>query len=304
METQLAENKIPKKLDWGNLTSIPIVHLVGLLGGIYYLGWVHFAWQTLTLAIVLYSFSCLGITAGYHRLFTHQSYKCFKPIEFILLLLGASAVQGSVLKWVSNHVAHHAADKNKQIEDPHDIHKGFWYAHVGWLGWKTYTEDRFIAKLKKKSLAEFQANHYWALMVLTGFVLPGFIALAWGDPLGGILVAGFMRVTVQWHITWSINSIAHTFGDNLFHRTDRSKNNWMLAATFFYAFGEMFHSLHHQFPDDYRNGWKWYHVDPTKWAIALMEKLHLAWDLKRYSKEAIQKAIEEAQIRYALAVTA
>lgn len=283
-----------KQLCWYNIILIPLVHLLGVVGIIYAALW-HFSLPTIILALAYFHLCGFAITGGYHRLFSHRSYEASWPVRFFLLMFGAASAQGSVFQWVSTHVQHHASDSNPNIEDPHDIHKGAWYAHMGWLIYEMPTiDDRYIKHLKKDRLACWQTKYYGSIMVFWGFILPGLIGLLWDDALGALLLAGFTRTTLQWHVTWCINSIAHLYGDNTFNRPDDSRNNYVLAA-FLLALGEMYHSFHHNFPGDYRNGWKKWHIDPTKWAIIGLNKLKLVKNLHRTSDERIQRAIEKAQ---------
>lgn len=282
-----------KTINWFNTISIPLVHLITLVIAPYYLIAVNFSWLTVMLALVWFLVCSFSITVGYHRLFTHRSYKCHAFVEWFWLLFGAASLQGSAQDWVYVHLKHHAADSNKKIEDPHDIKKGFWWAHIIWLFFKNPTGR--VPFLDHKKSFKFQDRYYLLILVVMGFILPGAIASIWNDFIGGIILAGFVRVVIEWHITWTINSIAHTYGDNLFKRPDESRNNYF-CASFFMALGEMYHSFHHQFPRDYRNGHRKLDFDPSKWLIYALSKIGWAWDLNVTPKEEIDKALKNARL--------
>lgn len=130
---------------------------------------------------------------------------------------------------------------------------------------------------------------YVPLALSVGFALPAGLAWTWGDPWGGLLAAGFLRISVQYEATFSINSVAHSFGRQPY-ATDTSARDSAIAAVV--TLGEGYHNYHHRFPADYRNGVRWYHFDPTKWWIWALSRIGLAWDLKRAPREAIQAARE------------
>lgn len=284
-----------RKLCWFNLILIPTIHLFGV-GGIAYLIFWHCRWPTLVLAAAWFICCGFSITGGYHRLFTHQSYQCHPVVRWLLLMFGAGSTQGSVMSWVSNHVAHHAADNPRSgVEDPHDIHRGFWYAHFLWLFWEMPPiNSRYVKHLTKSRLAVWQHNHYGSMMVFWGYALPALIALTWSDPIGGLFVAGFLRTVIQWHVTWCINSVSHYFEENTFNREDQSRTSKVLPYLLI-ALGEPNHSFHHQFPRDYRNGWKSSHIDPTKWVINLLAQIGLAWNLHQTPETRITAALERAR---------
>lgn len=280
------------RLQLSNINLIVAVHLIGLIGGGYCL-LVNFTWQTLLLSILFYLISGLGVTMGYHRLFTHGSFKTYTVVEYLLLTAAASSVQGKESQWVRDHANHHAVDApGTKAIDPHDINRGFWYAHIFWIFWR---REESTALKKSKPARAWQNKHYDWIMIGCGFVLPSAIAgILWGDYLGGLMIGGFLRTVIQWHATWCVNSVAHTIGDNEFYRADGSRNNFIMCILLL-LLGEMYHSFHHQFPRDYRNGWRWYNLDSTKWAIWTMERLGLAWDLVRTPKSEILSALEKAK---------
>jgi stearoyl-CoA desaturase (delta-9 desaturase) len=138
----------------------------------------------------------------------------------------------------------------------------------------------------------FQDRFYLPLAGLFGFLLPTAIAWSWGDPLGGLLVAGFLRLLVQYHATFAINSVAHTIGRRPYSTSISARDSFVTAVL---TLGEGYHNYHHRFPGDYRNGILFHHFDPTKWWVWSLSKLGLASDLKRASRAAIRRALEDAR---------
>ncbi len=228
-------------------------------------------------AFILFVLSGIAITAGYHRYFSHRSFKTNKLVEFFLVLLGTVAVQGSVLRWCFEHRLHHAyVDSN---DDPYTIKKGFWYAHVLWLFDKPReVNPKLVGDLLQNKLVMFQYRFYAPLVLITNLLLILAVGFIFHNYLAAFIFAGLFRMFLLHHFTWFINSLAHTFGSQTFSREHTAVDNYMISLV---TFGEGYHNYHHTFCSDYRNGIKWYNFDPTKWSIWLLNKLGLATDLKR-----------------------
>lgn len=286
-----------KKINWLNtffiLLLTPIVSVVGLIYLIH-TGDMHLA--TWLLAFVLLSASGFSITVGYHRLFSHRSYKAAWPVRLLLALFGAAAFQGSILEWCTDHRNHHLyTDTDK---DPYSINKGFWYAHIGWLLVLDHSKRDFsnVDELAQDPIIKFQHKFYVPLALLMGFALPTALAAIWGDWVGGLVIAGFLRTVINHHVTFAINSVCHMFGKRNYSEKQSARDNWFTAL---FTFGEGYHNFHHQFPLDYRNGIRYYQYDPTKWIIRLLSYVGLASDLKRVDEERILRyrlLKEEAEI--------
>jgi stearoyl-CoA desaturase (delta-9 desaturase) len=272
---------------WENIFALAITHLLGLLGVAYCI-FITFSWWTLGLAVLWLGLCTLSMTAGYHRLFAHRSYRCAAPVRFFYLLFGAASGQASVLRWAADHRDHHAHTDSDA--DPYNIKKGFWWAHVGWLFFKTpgsgteHTKD-----LLADRAIRFQDRFYLPLAIGVGMLLPMLIACAWGDPVGGLLVAGFLRLMVQYQATFSINSVAHKIGRRPYSTSVSARDSMVTALL---TLGEGYHNYHHRFPSDYRNGVAFYHFDPTKWWVWIISKIGLAWDLRRVPADMIRRACE------------
>jgi stearoyl-CoA desaturase (Delta-9 desaturase) len=251
----------------------------------------------LGLMLGLYVVTALGITLGYHRMFTHRAFEASRPFRAIVAVLGSMAVEGSVITWVADHRKHHAFT---DIEgDPHSPHlsgpgfvgavKGLWHAHVGWLFETVGTaeRERFAPDLVKDRALRV-VDKLFFLWVALGFVIP--FALGWiiggglGTALTALLWGGLVRVFLLHHVTWSINSVCHFFGRRRFDIEDESRNVFWLAP---FSMGEAWHHNHHAFPTSAFHGLRlWERIaDPTGLLIALLEKLGLVWNVVRVSPD-------------------
>jgi stearoyl-CoA desaturase (delta-9 desaturase) len=274
------------KLHLVNTAFIALSHCFAVVA-ILYMSLVEFNWWSLGLGIVYFAFCGLSITGGYHRLFAHPTYQARAFLRMFYLFFGSASVQNSALKWSADHRTHHG--KVDQTEDPYNIKRGFWWAHLGWVLYKAPADGDMhnVKDLKKDPLVMLQHRHYLLFAVLSTAVLPLSLGLIWGDPIGALLIAGFLRLVVQWHATFAVNSVAHKLGTRLYTTKVSARDS---ILTTLITFGEGYHNYHHRFQGDYRNGIRWFHFDPTKWFVWTCSKLHITWDLKRASKEAIARA--------------
>lgn len=279
-----------RRIDWVNISFLLGTHILGL-AGIAYCVFVAFSWWTLGLACLWLLFSGLSVTGGYHRLFAHRSYRCILPLRLFYLLFGAAACQNSALRWASDHRQHHGATDEE--DDPYNIQKGFWWAHLGWVLFKSPPSDFANAKdLLADPLVRFQDRYYVPLALVVAGLIPVLLGLAWGDPVGALLLAGFLRLTVQYHATFSVNSLAHTLGRQPYSRENSARDS---VVTAFVTLGEGYHNFHHRFPADYRNGVRAWHFDPTKWWVWLCSRIGVTRDLRRVPVEMIRRAREETR---------
>ena len=284
LEAQAEPKK--RKFDWINTIFIGSAHLVAVWA-VLHMTLVTFSWWTVALGLVWMAACSVSITGGYHRLFSHPTYKAIAPLRLFYLLFGAASVQNSALKWSSDHRIHHT--KTDTEEDPYNIMEGFWWAHIGWVLFKNpmgLVESR-VKDLNASKLIRFQHRYYMPLAVLMAVVIPFSLGMLWGDALGAVLVAGFLRLVVQWHATFSVNSFAHYIGSRPYSLKNSARDSFLTAVI---TLGEGYHSFHHRFQSDYRNGVRWYHLDPTKWWVWTLSKVGVCRDLKRVPAETIQKA--------------
>ena len=273
---------------WQTLT--PLIALYGLLTC---------TWNTKTFvwAVVYYLMTGLGITAGYHRLWSHRAYKAHWSVHWVLMFLASGAVQGSIRWWSRDHRAHHKyVDTPK---DPYAVTKGFFHAHIGWMlvkQDKTKIGRTDISDLNASFMCRWQHKNYALIALLFGFVVPTVVAgLGWGDWRGGYFIAGVARLVFVHHSTFCINSVAHYWGEETYTDGHTAKNSMLTALL---TVGEGYHNFHHEFPSDYRNGVRWYQYDPTKWLIRTLSFVGLTTDLKRFpSNEILKGAVQMRQKR-------
>ena len=282
-----AEYPLPKrKVRWLGLVFFIFLHFVGIVGTPLY---IHYRGITVP-ELVLFFFFCaatgMSITMGYHRLFAHPTYQASPVVQFLFLLFGAATFEESALKWSSQHRQHHLFTDTEH--DPYGVNQGFWHAHIGWIMfWRHRTNYNNVKDLRRSKLVTHQHDHHAWWSVGGGLVLPMLIAWWIGHPLGGFIMAVCLRIVVVLHSSFFINSFAHTFGKRPYDSSLSARDNWLCALL---TNGEGFHNFHHRFPMDYRNGYRWYHWDPSKWCIYLLSKLGLAWDLKSTSDRRIAEA--------------
>jgi len=272
-------------LSWTHIVFLAGAHLAAVFAVVYVCA-IHFSWWTLGLGLVWFALCGFAVTGGYHRLFAHRSYTASRLLRAFHLFFGAGAVQNSALKWSADHRRHHS--RTDQDGDPYNIRRGFWWAHIGWIFHVGARSDRDNVKdLRADRLVRFQDRHYVLLVVVAGALLPAGLGWAWGDPIGALLVAGFLRLVVQWHATFAVNSVAHTIGRQPYSRRSSARDScWTALVTL----GEGYHNFHHRFQLDYRNGIHWYQFDPTKWFIWGLSRVGIARNLRRTPRTAIWRA--------------
>src|SRR6478752_3524269 len=257
--------------------------------GILAAGWLAWGsglhWQDLVVLAITYTLTGLGITVGYHRLFTHRSFKTTRPVRDILAVLGSMAIEGPVIEWVATHREHHRF--SDEPGDPHSPHVGagagpgwrgaLWglaHAHVGWMfrGVDRANPRRYAKDLLADRDMRFISRAF-PLWVVAGLALPFALGVALtGSLMGGLtglLWGGAVRVFLLHHVTFSINSLCHFTGRRPFATGDESRNLAWLAP---FSFGESWHNNHHAFPTSARHGLDQGQIDPGGWAIAGLER--------------------------------
>lgn len=243
------------------------------------------SWGIISASIALLYLTGLSITGGYHRYYSHRTFKTNQFLETILLFFGSMAGQGSALRWSFDHRLHHAHVDTDN--DPYSIKKGFWYAHCLWILEKPRTIDpKVVSDLMRNKLVMFQHRHFKLCMTVTN--LMAFLLVGWmcNDYLSAFVISLWVRLFILHHFTWFINSLAHTWGDKPFCKEQTAVDNFLIA---FLTFGEGYHNYHHTFANDYRNGIRWFHYDPTKWLIWSCYKLGLVTGLKKMDPITVKK---------------
>ncbi len=275
------------RLHWTNILFMAGVHLLAVWA-VVYMAAVHFSWWTLGLGVFWFALCGLSITGGYHRLFSHVAYSATWPVRAFYLAFGAASVQNSALAWCADHREHHTYTDDER--DPYNIQLGFWWAHIGWVLCKSDRSERsstVVKDLESDRLVVLQDKHYLLLAALFGAALPAAFGLLWGDALGAFLVAGSLRLVLQWHATFSVNSFAHMLGTQPFGELGSARDSALVA---FMTLGEGYHNFHHRFQSDYRNGIRWYQFDPTKWIVWSAAKVGLTSNLRRVPADLIAAA--------------
>jgi stearoyl-CoA desaturase (Delta-9 desaturase) len=239
----------------------------------------------LVVAGFLYVFRGLGVTAGYHRLLAHRSFRTSRFLQFMMALAGCLAIQGGPLWWVAHHRAHH-----RDTDTPDDVHspvtKGFWQSHMGWMmSAAAFQEKGANARdLHKFPELKWLQRYYVPVIIGQAGALYGLGAAlnwlfpAWGTSGAQMVVWGlFISTVLTWHITFAVNSVCHTWGARPHPTGDASTNNPLIGVL---AYGEGWHNNHHMYPFSARHGLEWWQLDITWLVLRVLEKLGLVSDLK------------------------
>jgi stearoyl-CoA desaturase (delta-9 desaturase) len=257
-------------------------------------GW-GFSWLDLGLLLGMYVLTALGITVGFHRLFTHRSFETYGFVQFILGVLGSMAVQGPLLQWVALHRRHH--QHTDKPDDPHSPHsqgrglfgvlRGFWHAHLGWLFRPLPPDlDHYVKDLRQSRLLRTVSALFFVWVVL-GLLIPaalgGLLTGTWAGAWLGLVWGGLARLFLVHHVTWSVNSVCHLWGQRPYRSDDESRNNVAVGVL---AMGEGWHNTHHAFPTSARHGLRWWQIDVSYYVIRVLAWLHLAWDVRLPSRQA------------------
>ena len=273
--------------------AVPFVALV-LAVPVAWGGWL--GWHDVVIAVVLYAISGHGITVGFHRYFTHGSFKAKRWLRVALAVAGSLAIEGPVIRWVADHRKHHRfSDKEG---DPHSpwrygetvpaLLKGLAFAHLGWLFDPEHTPRQKYAPDLMADRDIVRVSRAFPLLVLTSLLLPpligGLWSMSWHGAITAFFWAGLVRIGLLHHVTWSINSICHAAGERPFKARDRSGNVWWLAVL---SMGESWHNLHHADPTAARHGVLRGQVDSSARLIQIFEKLGWAWDVRWPSRDRI-----------------
>jgi stearoyl-CoA desaturase (delta-9 desaturase) len=283
--------RIPwKQVNWLNSLFLIFTLLLTLTAVPIYLWRYGLDWFQVSLFVVMFMATGMSITLGYHRLFSHRAFAANPVIRFLTLVFGAAAFENSALCWSADHRRHHKHVDHD--EDPYDISKGFFHAHMGWIMIKLepHTSFDYAKDLLRDRLVMWQHRYYVPIAITAGYLLPALIGGLWNGvhgALGGLLIAGIARTVCVQQMTFFINSLCHTIGNRPYSSQCTARDSGLMA---FFTFGEGYHNFHHAFQHDYRNGVKPWQFDPTKWAIWLLCKFGLAKDLRRVPEGRIMMA--------------
>lgn len=290
MSNPLPPPVVPLKLNWTYAVTIVLVHILGFLAFVPYL----WSWTGFIVCLIGVHLFGQGITIGYHRLLTHRSFKTPKWVEHCFAILGICSMQDTPARWVSVHRMHHV--DSDDIPDPHSPRVNFWWSHMGWLMYvnrKTYSvaglekfakdllRDPFYMRLETNPFLQF----YFILAQVPVYFLLGFaisFCFSWemaaAVQLGASMVVwgAIVRIIAVWHITWSVNSLSHMFGYQLYETGEDSRNNWFVAML---TVGEGWHNNHHEDPSACTVQHRWWEVDISYYEVRLLQMLGLASDI-------------------------
>jgi stearoyl-CoA desaturase (delta-9 desaturase) len=274
-------------------STLGVLTLVPWYGFTY--GYESSAWVTY---IVITWLTGMAITGGYHRLWSHNAYEAHWVLRLWYVLWGASALQNTVLEWCSGHRKHHRYVDDVE-HDPYSAKRGLWFSHIGWMlrEWPSgKTDYANVKNLLKDPIVMWQDKYYVWIVLAMNVGLPAALGWMFGDVWGMLLLAGLLRLFTTHHVTFFINSIAHKWGSQPYTDENTARDNPFFA---FLTHGEGYHNYHHIFQNDYRNGIRWYHWDPTKWFIKACSWVGLASNLKTVSDFKIQRAKVQMQFKRA-----
>ena len=236
-------------------------------------------WLPLALAIS-YGLRMFGVTAGYHRYFSHRTFRLGRVGQFLLAFLAQTSGQKGVLWWASHHRNHHReSDGDDDIHSP--VTQGFWYSHLGWVlsGAHDEYEASTIQDLERFPELRFLNDHHWICPTLFGIL--GFEVGRWAGVGGltGLLWVFVLPTVLLYHGTFTINSLAHVWGTRRFDTPDQSRNNWLLALL---TFGEGWHNNHHAYQSSCRHGLRWWEVDFTYYGLRILSWVRMVRDIRGF----------------------
>ena len=300
MKENITENEQvdDQKFNWVSGTGFILIHVACVL-----VFWAGFSWSALIALLVTYAVRMFGITAGYHRYFSHRTFKTSRFFQFILGWIGASSAQKGPLWWAANHRHHHKySDKEEDIHSPRQ--SGFWWSHIGWILSDTYKETnlKYVKDLAKFPELKFLNKFHlippivmavfmfflgWALQVyFPSLNTSGFQMLVWGFIVSTVMV---------YHGTFLVNSLTHVFGRKRFETDDDSRNSFLIALV---TLGEGWHNNHHRFPSSERQGFYWWELDLSHYTLKVLSWFKIVWDLRTppkrvYAKSKIKKPSDD-----------
>jgi stearoyl-CoA desaturase (delta-9 desaturase) len=234
--------------------------------------WTGVTWKAVALGVALYWLRMFGITAGYHRYFSHRSYATSRGFQLVLTCLAQSSAQKSVLWWAAKHRHHHLfSDTEHDVHSPR--HTGFFFAHLGWIFVRKHEQVDLVKVGDFTKYPELMWLHKHELLPAAVLAVVAFLIAGWP----GLVVGFFWSTVAVYHATFCINSLAHVHGSKRYVTGDDSRNNWLLA---FFTMGEGWHNNHHAYQASVRQGFRWWEIDPTFYIIKALSWIGVVWDLK------------------------
>jgi len=298
MKNKTEDTVDAKKFNWVSGSGFILIHVACIL-----VFWAGFSWSALIALLITYAVRMFGITAGYHRYFSHRTFKTSRFFQFVLAWLGASSAQKGPLWWAANHRHHHKySDQEEDIHSPRQ--SGFWWSHVGWILSDVYkdTNLKYVKDLAKFPELKFLNRFHLIPPVVMGVSM---FFIGWGLQIyfpslntSGfqMLVWGFIVSTVMvYHGTFLVNSLTHVFGKKRFETDDDSRNSFWIALI---TLGEGWHNNHHRFPSSERQGFYWWELDISHYILRILSWMRIVWDLRTppkrvYAKSRVKKPSDD-----------
>jgi len=280
IEIEVSGNLNDQKIDWLRTVPFVIMHLGCLL-----VFWVGVSPVAIAVAVGLFFIRMFAITGFYHRYFSHKAFRTSRPVQFLFALIGACSVQRGPVWWAAHHRHHHVySDQEPDVHSP--VQRGFIWSHMGWFlcrvnfktrselvkDWLKFPELAFLDRFDSLVPTLFAISLYCLGAFLAsyhpGLGTDGMQMLVWGF---------FISTVVLYHSTFTVNSLAHVWGNRRYKTQDDSRNNLFLALL---TLGEGWHNNHHHYPGSARQGFYWWEIDITYYILILMAKLGLIWDVR------------------------
>ncbi|KAJ3650684.1 hypothetical protein Zmor_019034 [Zophobas morio] len=280
---------------WPNVILMSLYHYFAALG-LYYIFSLNIKWQTFLFVLLLEQVGVLGTTTGAHRLWSHKSYKAKLPLRIILCVFQTIAFQNSIFEWCRDHRAHHKFTDTDA--DPHNINKGFFFAHMGWLMVRKHPDVIRLGKtvdmsdLEADPVVRFQKKFYGILAPVMCFLVPTVVPwYLWNENLYvAFCTAGMFRYVLSLHFTWMVNSVAHTWGTRPYDRSIKASENKLVSSL---TWGEGWHNYHHVFPWDYKAEELGTFDNWSVAFIEIMAKIGWAYNLRTVSARMVQGRSEK-----------
>ncbi|CAH0714307.1 unnamed protein product, partial [Brenthis ino] len=282
---------------WTMVLTLALFHILMGLGPIYYLltGGKFPMWKTFLFALFIGAYGGFGVTGGVHRYWTHRSYKAKLPLKIILMIGFAISGQNNIMNWVRDHRVHHKLSET--TADPHDAHRGFFFAHVGWLMMKKHphviSEGNKIdmSDILNDPVVQFHTRYFALMKVMLCIVIPTLIPIYfWGESPWTSIMTTAGRYVLLVNMTWSVNSFAHIWGNKPYNTKITPVENWKVSLV---AMGEGWHNYHHTFPWDYKAAELAYFINITTLLIDMFAAIGWAYDMKKASPSLIQAVVRK-----------
>ena len=272
--------RFPRGYSFGAVIPFFLLHLATL--GVFFLP---FRWEFIGVLLATYGIRMFAVTAGYHRYFSHRSYKMNRICQFLMAFMAQTSAQKGVLWWAAHHRDHHRnSDSESDVHSPWQ--SGFWWSHIGWVISNDYDsyDPRLIQDFGKYPELRWLDRFHWVPTAIFGILI--FLAGGWGAFLWGYIAS----TVLLFHCTFSINSLAHIWGTRRFETADQSRNNFLLALI---TFGEGWHNNHHKFMHSCRQGMRWWEIDFTYYLLKIMSWLGLARELRGFRLARQSRIVQE-----------